>query len=97
MRKPSKNKLRKITTILENTESSPSNRYFTEYDINYVIKVSNKNSAPGPDRITAELIEHGGETLTKSITLLKQASYIIGYIPEEWKRENKIYIKKQTK
>ena len=85
---------KEITTILENTETSPSNIYFTEDDIKYAIKISNKNSAPGPDRITTELIEHGGETLTKSITLLMQASYSIGYIPEEWKRENKIYIKK---
>ena len=59
-----------------------------------MIKISNKNSAAGPVRITTELIEHGGGTLTKSITLLMQASYSIGYIPEEWKRENKIYIKK---
>ena len=88
---------KEITTILENTETSPSNIYFTEDDIKYAIKISNKNSAPGPDRITAELIEHGGETLTKSITLLMQASYNIGYIPEQWKRENEIYIKKQTK
>ena len=42
-------------------------------------------------------MEHGGEIPTKSITLLMQASYSIGYIPEEWKRENKIYIQKQTK
>ena len=87
---------KEITTILENTETSPSNIYFTEDDIKYAIKISNKNSAPGPDRITAELIEHGGETLTKSITLLMQASYSIGYIPEEWKREN-IYIKNPDK
>ena len=88
---------KEITTILENTETSPSNIYFTEDDIKYAIKISNKNSAPGPDRITAELIEHGGETLTKSITLLMQASYSIGYISEEWKRENKIYIQKSEK
>ena len=50
---------KEITTILENTETSPSNIYFTEDDIKYAIKISNKNSAPGPDRITTELIEHG--------------------------------------
>ena len=88
---------KEITTILENTETSPSNIYFTEDDIKYAIKISNKNLAPGPDRITAELIEHGGETLTKSITLLMQASYSIECIPEEWKRENEIYIKKTDK
>ena len=43
---------KEITTILENTETSPSNIYFTEDDIKYVIKITNKNSAPGPDRIT---------------------------------------------
>ena len=79
---------KEITTILENTETSPSNIYFTEDDIKYAIKISNKNSAPGPDRITTELIEHGGETLTKSIILLMQASCSIGYIPEQCKREN---------
>ena len=62
-----------------------------------MIKISNKDSAPGPDRITSELIEHIGEALTKSITLLMQASYSIGYISEEWKRENKIYIQKSEK
>ena len=62
-----------------------------------MIKISNKDSAPGPDRITSELIEHIGEALTKSITLLMQASYSIGYISEEWKRENKIYIQKPEK
>ena len=72
-----------ITTILENTKTSPSNIYFTEDDIKYVIKISIRNSVPGPDRITTELIEHGGETLTKSITLLMQVSYSIGYLPEE--------------
>ena len=79
---------KEITTILENTETSPSNIYFTEDDIKYAIKISNKNSAPGPDRIITELIEHGGETLTKSITLLMQSSISIRYIPEEWRREN---------
>ena len=73
---------KEITTILENKETSPSNICFTEDDIKYAIKISNKTSAPGLDRITTELIEHGGETLTKSITLLMQASYSIGYICE---------------
>ena len=85
---------KEITTILENTETSPSNTYFTEDDIKYLIKISNKNSVPRPGRITTELIERGGETLTKSRTLLMQASYSIGYIPGELKKENKIYIKK---
>ena len=74
---------KEITTILENTKASPSNIYFTEDNIKYVIKISNKNSAPGPDQITTELIEHRGETLTKSLTLLMQASYSTGYLPEE--------------
>ena len=81
---------KEISTIPENTETSPSNIYFTDNDIKYVIKISNKDSAP-------ELIEHSGETLTKTISLLMQASYSIGYIPEEWKRENKIYIQKLEK
>ena len=42
-------------------------------------------------------MEHGGEIPTKSITLLMQASYTIGYILEEWNRENQIYIKKPDK
>ena len=45
---------KKITTILENTETSPSNIYFTEDDIKYAIKISNKNSAPVSDQITTE-------------------------------------------
>ena len=47
--------------------------------------------------MTTELIENGGELLTKSLTLLKQASYYIGYLPQELKKENRIYIKKPDK
>ena len=78
---------KEITTILENTKTSLSNICFTEGDIKYAIKIL------GPDRVTTELIEHRGETRIKSITMM-QASYSIGYLLEEWKRENKIYIKK---
>ena len=88
---------KEITTIVENTKTSLSNIYFTEDDMKYAIKISNKNSASGVDRITTELVEHRGETLIKSMTLLMQASYCIGYLAEEWKRENKIYIKKPDK
>ena len=62
---------KEITTILENTETSPSNIHFTD-DMKYVIKISNHQAQI---ELTTELIEHGVETLTKSITILcKQAT-----------------------
>ena len=78
---------KEIVIILENTKTSPKNIYFTEDNIKYVIKISNKNLAPGPDWITTELIEHEGETRTKSITLLIQASHSIGYLPKRTKEQ----------
>ena len=68
-----------------------------EADIKNAIKTANKHAAPGPDRITTELIENGGELLTKILTLLMQASFYIGYFPKECKKENRIYIKKSDK
>ena len=36
------------------------------------IKGPNKNSFPGPDRITPVLIQNDGENITKSLTILLQ-------------------------
>ena len=44
--------------------------------------------------MTTEPVENGGEFLTKSLALLLQARYYIGYFPQEWKTENSIYIRK---
>ena len=62
------------------------NVYFAEADIEHAIKKAHKNSAPGPDRITVELIENGGDLLIKSLTILMQACYYMGYFPLQWKK-----------
>ena len=61
------------------------------------MKGVNKNSSPGPDRITPVLIQNGGENFTKSQTILLQNCYILGYFPKRWKQDNRIYIKKPDK
>ena len=61
--------------------------FFGEKEVKQAIKSSNLNSAPGPDRITLDLIENGGNLLILCLTHLMQACYFIGYFPKTWKME----------
>ena len=71
--------------------------FFGKQHVKQAIKSSNINSAPGPDRITLDLIENGGDLLALCLTHLMQACYFVGYFPRPWKMENRIYLKKPDK
>ena len=63
-----------ISQVLKNTTADIENVFFVKADIKHAIKSENKHAASGPDRITTELVENGGEIVTKSLTLLIQTS-----------------------
>ena len=86
-----------IDSVLKLNESSFSEIFFHKTHIKQTIKNSNKSSAPGPDRITVELVQNGGEQLFHCLTNLMQASHFLGYFPKPWKKENRIYLKKPDK
>ena len=87
----------KLNDIIENIQIDPNSTFFSHKDVEEAIKSSNKSSAPGPDRITMDLIQNGGEQLIISLTLIMQCSHQIGYYPALWKRDNRIYLKKPGK
>ena len=86
----------KINSVLELNQTS-SSEIFNKKHIKLAIKNSNKNSAPGPDRITVELIENGSEQLFHCLSHIMQASYFLGYSLKTWKKENQMYLKKTDK
>ena len=59
-----------IDSVLELNQTSSSEVFFNIKHIKQAIKNSNKSSAPGPDHITVELIENGGEQLFHCLTHL---------------------------
>ena len=87
---------RKLDEIMKSNKLS-ENVFFGKKHVKEAIKSSNANSAPGPDRITLDLIENGGDLLALCLTHLMQACYFIGYFPRQWKMENRIYLKKPDK
>ena len=58
-----------IDSVLELNQTSSSEILFNIPQINQAIKNLNKSSAPGPDRITVELVENGGEQLFHCLTI----------------------------
>ena len=87
----------KLQQILNHVECDSSQIFFGEEHIKDAINKANKNSSPGPDKITSELILNGGKQVISALTLLLQACYLIGYFPKLWKMENHIYFKKMDK
>ena len=85
-----------IDSVLELNQTS-SSEIFNIPHINQVIKNLNKSSAPGPDRITVELVENGGEQLFHCLTNLMPASCFLRYFPKPWKKENYTNLKKSDK
>ena len=79
---------KEINSVLELNQTSSSETFFNITHIKQAIKNSNKSSAPGPDHITVELVQNGGEQLFHCLTHLMQASYFLGYFPKPWKKEN---------
>ena len=87
----------KVKEILSSNTCDESYLFFGEKHVLEAIKNLNKNSSPGPDRITPELIQNGGPILVKCITIVLQACYVLRFFPRCWKQDNKIYIKKPGK
>ena len=91
----------KIKDELENILSvnvhDESYVFFDETHVKKAIRALNKNSSPGPDRITSVLIQNGGENFTKSLTVLLRNCFLLGYFSKCWKQDNRIYIKKPDK
>ena len=83
--------------ILNHVECDSSQISFREEHIKDAINTANKNSSPGPDKITSELILNGGKQVISALALLLQACYLIGYFSELCKMENCIYFKKMGK
>ena len=77
---------KEIDSVLELNQTSSSGISFNIAHIKQAIKDSNKNSAPGPDRITVELVQNGGEHLFHCLTHFMQASYFLRYFPKSWKK-----------
>ena len=83
-----------LGNILSENVHDESYVFFDETHVKTAIRGLNKNSSPGPDRITPILIQNGCENFTKSLTILLRNSYLLGYFPKCWKQDNRIYIKK---
>ena len=88
---------KKIYEIMKSNKLSETVVFFGKQHIKQAIKSSSINSSPGPDRITLDLIENGGDLLALCLTHLMQACYFVGYFPRPWKMENRIYLKKTDK
>ena len=88
---------KKINVIMKSNKLPETVVFFGKKHVKQAIKSSNINSAPGPDRITLDLIENGGDLLALCLTHLMQACYFVGYFPRPWKMENRIYLKKPDK
>ena len=57
-----------IMEQMENRKDDNMNKDFTEEEIQDAMKELKKNKAPGPDGITNEMIQEGGEVITKLMT-----------------------------
>ena len=88
---------KKINEIMKSNKLSETVVFFGKQHVKQAIKSSNINSAPGPDRITLDLIENGGDLLALCLTHLMLACYFVGYHPRQWKMQNRIYLKKSDK
>ena len=62
-----------IDSVLELNQTSSSENFNVTH-LRQAIKNSNKSSAPGPDCITVELMQNGGEQLFHCLTHLMQPS-----------------------
>ena len=79
------------------TLSNEAHIFFEEAYVKEAIRDLNKNSSPGPYKITPELIQNGEKPLITCITILLQDCYLLGCFPKCWKQDNRIYMTKKTK
>ena len=52
---------------------------------------------PVPDRIATLLLKNGGDYLRKTVADILNATCQLGYVPDTWKRDNIIYLKRADK
>ena len=81
---------------MESNKLSETVVFFGKQHVKQAVKPSNINSSQGPDKITLDLIENGGDLLALCLTHLMEACYFVGYFPRPWKTDNRIYLKKKT-
>ena len=60
---------------------------FCDKHIQDEMNQTNKNSSPGSDRVTSELVINGGKYLVAALNILLQASYQLGYFLKRWKNK----------
>ena len=70
---------------------------FTETEVKEAILSMKPNKAPGPDSITANMLQHATDIITTPLTILLQASYDLGQTPENWKTSKGIFMPKPGK
>ena len=87
----------KLKKIIKFSKLTRSNNNITIEEVQAAINKLNNLSAPGPDRICTLLIKEGGEMLLNLLRNILNQTYNLGYYPEDWKQENKIYLKKPGK
>ena len=64
-------------------------------EVEYAIKKTRKDGAPGPDGITMMTLVAGGETLWKILAQHFTHYLEIGCIPEQWKTSRTVLIFKK--
>ena len=69
----------------------------SEKEITVVIRKLKNFSSPGSDRIGSLIIKHGGKNLHNLIKLVLNATFQLGYFPNAWKFDNRIYLNKSGK
>ena len=69
----------------------------SEKEITVVIHKLKNFSSPGSDRIGSLIIKHGGKNLHNLIKLVLNATFQLGYFPNAWKFDNRIYLNKSGK
>ena len=88
-------KIEKDTVDIAMTENEQNTlSEVTEKEITMAIHKLNNLSSPGPDKIGSLVIKHGGKILHNLIKLVLHATCQLGYFPDAWKLDNRIYLKK---
>ena len=82
--------LKKITPT---STAEPQNILYSE--VEEALRTLKRNKSPGPDEITAEMIQAGGEQLVRQIHQLCNKVWSETTIPEEWSKSILVSIPKK--
>ena len=82
--------LKKITPT--STEEPQNILYFK---VEEALRTLKRNKSPGPDGITAEMIQAGGEQLVRQIHQLCNKAWSKSTVPEEWSKSILVPIPKK--